>query len=288
MTDPPQRGTLNPASNLNNRGKWTDAPVDFFAHFPAGDKSTEPGAAVRSQEKVGRKWTPFAPTKGNFKWRAGVCGDEVGKPQDHMRYERGKSGKPGKFYFGGQITRTFAEGSIMPVEINLVAHHNGFIELHVCDISKCGGFMSEACFKKGHCRHLRRAKNKSCDSGMDKKCGPIDPKFPHRWYLPCTNVPENVQERHGGPKMTWQLPSNFTCKHCVLHWFWSTANTCNPPGVIAYFQGKHGPKNWGNCPGQNGAMGGYSTRAGPCGPNTFPEEYYQCADIAILRSSGRS
>lgn len=280
MTNPPQRGALTPDNKFNANASFPGAPADMKAHFPAGDKDDAPGAAARSQMRVANfNWTPFEPLKEDFKWRAGVCGDEIGKEQEHMR--------GGRFYYDGQITRSYKQGEDIEIEINVVAHHNGFVEIHVCDIAKCGGEISEACFREGHCKPLQRAPNLSCDSGMDLRCAPIDPKYPGRWYLPCTTKPENTQERFGGPKMKFRLPEDLSCQHCVIHWFWSAANTCNPPGVIDFFEGPNGPKTWGDCFGQGGAKGGYSKVQKPCGPDRNPEEYYQCADVAIEPSKAQ-
>lgn len=280
LTDPPQRGTLNPSNKFNRNGLWPSAPIDNKAHFPAGDKDAEPGAALRSQIAAVPFWTPFQPIRPDFQWRAGVCGDLLQPYQQHMRGIHGQ--KNGLFYYHAQNTRNYTQASVIEIEINIIAHHNGFIELHMCDVDKCGGEISEQCFKKGLCHHLIRAPNPSCDSGYDRACAPIDSHYPHRWYLPCTVVRENVQQRFGRQKMTYLLPENLTCQHCVLHWFWTAANTCNPPGVVQFFEGPHRPKNWGQCFGQGGARGGYTKVQKDCGPDRFPEEYYQCADVRIL------
>lgn len=282
MTMPPQRGALTPNNKFNRKGMFPDAPADQKAHFPAGDKSSVPGAGARSQihEAGDAGWSPFEPMTHGFKWRAGVCGDEKGGKQEHVR--------GGQFYYGGIISRTYPQGAVIDIEMNIVANHNGFMELHICDVAKCGGEISEACFKQGHCYQLLRAPNPSCDSGYDLRCAPRDPNYPGRWYLPCATKPENSQERFGGTKMQYQLPEGLACEHCVLHWFWSAANTCNPPGVITFYEGPHGPKNWGTCVGQGGARGGYSKVQKDCGKNRFPEEYYQCADVRITDKGGRS
>ncbi|PXF43927.1 hypothetical protein BWQ96_06296 [Gracilariopsis chorda] len=276
LTDPPQRGVLNPANKFNRGSeRWTNAPMDLKAHFPAGDKNDAPGAAARSQLRASaNNWVPFDPLNPNFRWRAGVCGDPKRGEQQHMR--------GGRFYFGAQITRTYKQGELIPIEVNVVAHHNGFFQFHICDVAKCGGEISEQCFRDRHCYALKRAPNAACDSGFDKQCAPIDPNFPYRWYLPCATKPENSQERMGMDKMLWQLPDNLSCDHCVLQWFWSAANTCNPPGVIAFYDGPNRPRNWGNCFGQSGARGGVTRVQRNCSPRRNPEEYYQCADVRIL------
>lgn len=279
MTDPPQRGILAGNKYAPFIRPIPGAPIDFFAHFPAGDKSTRPGAGKNSQERAaGRNWTPFEPFKRNFNWRSGVCGDPRTGRQDHL--------KGGKYYFDGVITRTYRQGQFLHMRNAITAHHNGFVEVHICDVSKCpGGEISEQCFSEYNaCVQLERTPLVECDSGMSKNCAPIDPNYKGRWYLPCSTGRQ--YDDYGGDYMVWNLPKHLYCDHCVLHWYWVSANTCNPPGVVDYFEGPSGPKNWGSCRGQGGAEGGYTRVQPECGGRIFPEEYHQCADIAIKPLSG--
>lgn len=86
--------------------------------------------------------------------------------------------------------------------------------------------------------------------------------------------------------MRFRLPKNFTCKHCVLHFYYASADRCNPPGVLDYFHGPDRPKRWGTCTGGGGAIGGFSVN-GPCtSKGKFSEEYYNCADIEIRPPGG--
>lgn len=279
MEFPCQRGALNPKVKHTKMCNDLDAPRDFSKHFPAGDKTSSPGAGKRSQERAGKKWNLFEPLKKDFVWRAGVCGDEKKGEQEHMR--------GGKFYHDGKIVADYKQGDVIDITVNLITHHNGFMELHLCDVEKCGGEISEDCFRDGHCYQLQRAPNKSCDSGKDMECGPIDPNYPGRWYLPCPQIPytETKAHRYGGDKMQYLLPTDLSCDHCVLHWYWVAGNSCNPPGVREYFEAPDAPK-WGNCRGQGGARGGFSRNHKDCEGDRFSEEYYQCADISI-KSTGK-
>lgn len=278
LNEPAQRGLLR-GNNLWPHPVDRNAPYDPYSHFPAGDKNSRPGAGKLSQERaVNFNWTPFDPTKSSFKWRAGVCGDPKGGSQDHMR--------GGQYYYDGKIVKTYNQGGILEAKISVVAHHNGFVELHVCNVKQCGGEISESCFRSGNCQKLIRTLEPSCESRDDKGCAPRDPKHPGRWFLPCASGKEI--DVYGGSKMRFRLPENLSCDHCVLHWRWVGANGCNPPGVVEYFRGPRGPK-WGNCPGQGGAIGGYTSVQKTCEGRSFAEEYYQCADIRILsRGGGRS
>lgn len=283
MSTPNQRGTLSGpgrsgAGRCSKRIIDINAPIDYKAHFPAGPKVMRSGVGLRYQQsRAGRfGWVPFTPLISSFRWRAGVCGDQVGRREAHRR--------GGKYYYGGTIAGRYPRGSVIKLGLTVNAHHNGFMELHLCDVRRCGGEISESCFRRGHCMQLRRAPNSGCDSGYHRYCGPIDRYYPGRWYLPCSSHPVNNprQDRWGvgGQGAIEYILPQFKCKHCVLQWFWTAANTCNPPGVYEYFTGPDRPR-WGRCKGQGGARGGFVNSRRPCGGRRFPEEYLQCADIEI-------
>ncbi|PXF41825.1 hypothetical protein BWQ96_08444 [Gracilariopsis chorda] len=250
------------------------APKDYWLHFPAGSKSHSLGAALHSQRAAAGKrgWTPYDPYRADFRWRSGVCGDPLHGAQQHL--------KGGRFYYGGRIVQRYTQGALLGIGMSIVTHHNGFVEVHICDTAKCNGDISKSCFRKGGCTQLRRAYNPVCESAKSPHCGPIDRRYPGRWYLPC-----NSKQRWNDYRpqyATFRLPPHFYCEHCVLQWYWVAANTCNPPGVLDYFDGPNRPA-WGSCSGQGGAKGGVTRIQPPCGRNRFPEEYMQCADIAIDR-----
>lgn len=106
MTTPRQRGALKCDESITMVPTLDeDAPADFKAHFPAGDKSESPGAGKNSQlEAGGGTYEPFAPFDPNFKWRAGVCGDEV---------DGGEHLKGGEFYGDGKIVETYQPGEVV-------------------------------------------------------------------------------------------------------------------------------------------------------------------------------
>ncbi len=268
---PPQRGATN-GNKYSPVAKYDPtASVDHEAHFPAGSKSMTPGAGLKSQTHAAgpRGWTPYEPLSNGFLFRAGVCGDLL-SGGDHLR--------GGKFYNGGKIFKTYRQEDIISIDVAVTTHHNGFFTFYVCDVSKCGGEIGVDCFKRGHCHRLQRAWDERCESRQDKGCAPIDPNYPWRWYLPC---PSGKVSLYGKGKMLYKLPKNLECTHCVLQWYWVTANNCNPPGLLDYFNSNRAP-DWGSCRGQGGAIGGWRRWETLCGGELFPEEYYQCADIEIL------
>lgn len=276
VIEPLPRGMLK-GSNLI---KWlpvfdSRAPRDFKSHFPAGDKSATPGAGLRSQMKTGKmNWTLFQPMNEGFNWRASVCGDDPKGPLSHLR--------GGEYYFGGRIVRTYRAGSIVNFRAVIATHHNGYLAFHLCNVDKCNGEISVGCFTKpGACVALERAYTSVCDQRKSKRCGPIDRSDRTRWYLPC-DAPGH--DRLGdGHTMRYKIPDNFTCEHCVLHSYWTAANSCNPPGVVDYFTGLDRPSHWPRCIGQGGARQGWTAVQKTCGGEKFSEEYYQCADVRVIR-----
>lgn len=275
MLFPCQRGTL-PGNNFVKVPPCDKtAPIDYRPHFPAGDKRPTGGAGKKYQMMLGKyKYETFEPLKPGFRWRAGVCGDKI-SGKDANEHVKG-----GKYYHGGKIVATFKKGSILKMKLAIIAHHKGYIEAHVCNVNKkfCkSGDLTPSCFTKKNCVQLERAPNKVCDSGYSTKCGPKDKNYPGRWYLPCdSNSKVDVYGENG--EIAFKLPSE-PCEHCVLHWAWITAMGCHAEGIGEYFNGPNRPKKWDVCP--NGKRGGFADSKKPCGGPEFPEEYYQCADIAM-------
>lgn len=283
MTEPAQRGITAGHGDFPTKVIFPNDNSDFWPHFPAGDKNTRPGSGKRSQERAAgsRGWTLYEPMKPGFRWRAGVCGDMV-NGNAHLR--------GGKYYNGGKVVRTYQQGGTVNIELAINAHHNGFIQIFLCNVKKCGDEISTSCFRNGHCKELERAFVSECQSGNSRWCGPIDPNYPGRFYLPCTRYPhkDGMIDRFGinPPVIKYRLPSEWSGDHFVLQWYWVSGNGCNVKGTRPYFTGRFGPKKWGKCEGQGGAQGGWSPNQKDCGGNNFPEEYLQCADIAIKPKNG--
>eukprot|EP00171_Calliarthron_tuberculosum_P001300 IDg1300t1 len=86
MVLPPQRGVTN-GFVLGNIPKYArDDVKDVYPHFPAGNKSDIPGAALTSQKKAAgsRGWSLYEPTRSGFKFRSGPCGDLIHQiPGEH-------------------------------------------------------------------------------------------------------------------------------------------------------------------------------------------------------------
>lgn len=88
MATPRQRGALRVKNRLVGDIE-PNAPLDDTAHFPAGNKDDRPGAGHESVvQAAGNFWTPYDPLRDDFRWRAGVCGDELGGEQAHLKVRK--------------------------------------------------------------------------------------------------------------------------------------------------------------------------------------------------------
>ena len=268
---PRQRGMLNPDNNQPGLDKLKvidgATETDFCAHCNNGGGKAAVFSAANSD------WQLYEPLKKDYKFVAGMCGDPLKGDQPHM--------KGGTYYGTGEKVMNYKKGQVIDVELVINAHHNGYSELYMCNLDKCGtDDIDEKCFKEGACEKLMRVESSKCESGDDKGCGPIDEDYPGRWYLPCKSG--EPWQFFGGDngKMQYRLPKDMTCKNCVLQWYWATANSCNPRGMKEYFEGKNKP-NWGDCPGDGGSNGGVALGSAECGGEKSPEEFWGCADVTI-------
>lgn len=217
--DPPQRGTVGgnpfttPPPSVNN---VPEAAKDYKCHFPAGDKNDEPASALNSQIEAGgvRGWMPYEPSRQGFVFRSGPCGDLKGPNQDHMR--------GGKYYYpqdAPAIVAEYEQGGILSATVSVIGHHNGFFEFTLCDVSQCGGEISEECLRNRRlCRKLLREPVPECETGTNMECGPIDRNYPTRFYVPCRQ--HEWVDTYGNGLMKYRLPHDMYCSHCVLQWYW--------------------------------------------------------------------
>lgn len=290
MCEPRQRGNLqrNPVMRVKNLipGKFIWSAYDDLSHFPSGRKPSRKQLGtkaarrigLRSQIRWGRRWRPYEPWKRFFRFRTGPCGDDIGSKQHHMR--------GGRYYYprkNPKIVATYWQGGIMNAKIMISQHHLGFIEFVVCDVKRCGGEISFWCLRQRKiCRKLIRAYDRKCESNRSYECSQTDPNHPTRWYVPCRKGGRGAKSVYRNIK--YKLPNNLHCKHCVIQWYYVSADQCNPPGVVEYYRSFHAPRHW-TCRGVGSSVGGYR-RWGKCGGLVFPEEYYSCADVRIKRRFG--
>lgn len=239
-------------------------------------------------------WRPYAPMDRTtpMRRRFGMCGDK----DESMNAPHMKSGYFSEECEGYPVLSGLKPGSVINLQMQSTAHHQGFFEFFLCDTTTCGGDMSRSCFETNQCVALERQPHGSCESGNDVECGPIDKNYSNRWYIGCPQYPflwggtsEMTEDQTlGGSngKMAYKIPNDFSCGDaCVLQAYWATANVCNPPGLKDYFDYQYSIGNLGNwkgCKGDGATAGGYSPDYDLCGEKEkFPEEFWNCMDISM-------
>lgn len=213
--------------------------------------------------------------------RAGLCGDAKGL-SDHLL---GGSFMPTR-YNTVPIVEYYKSGTQVDFTAEIDTNHNGYFEFFLCDLDACESTdISDTCFKNGFCYRLNRVPHPDCQNpnrNTQYECGPIDIKYPSRWYLPCRNTGHVGIQIVGGPAgtMRYQLPANVSCTHCVVQWYWATANTCAPKGLLTYMKRENNPFGT-TCESDGGGLGTYRSGMSECGGQTIPEEFWSCADVQI-------
>lgn len=177
MTMPRARGTLSTnAFNLPGLG-ITGVPMNGCPFCQNA------GGVVAVQKSGSGVYSPYETTTKSMLFRIGfgLCGDKKSQkaPRDHEK--GGKYGSPSAF----PVSATYKTGPTVTLQIDLNANHNGFFKYYICDVSKCGGDISQKCFQGGHCKKLMGAPVAACDMQQSKDCGPIDPNYPGQFYVPC-------------------------------------------------------------------------------------------------------
>lgn len=275
LCTPRQRGGYRAAdkcgSTLSNP---PDPEIDYCPHCLNGGS-----VSTVAQNLPPGGWEAYNPMETSFaamKTRAGMCGDPKGSTE-HML--------GGRFmpYSTVPIMKTYKAGSDIDLEVEIDTNHNGFFEFFLCNVDTClNNDIGPSCFSERKCHRLTRVPHAACENpsvDTHNECGPIDPLYPGRWYVPCRQGPLHMV---GGAKgtMRYLLPSGVTCHHCVLQWYWATANSCAAPGFVSYFERKNNPFGT-SCPGDGGATGGRRPGISTCGGSTLPEEFWSCSDVQI-------
>lgn len=217
--------------------------------------------------------------------RAGLCGD----PKGNNAHMIGGDFMP---FSAVPIVEVYKEGAEIDFVAEIDTNHNGYFEFYLCDLDKCGkSDIHRKCFKTGACHKLIRVPHADCEDttiNTHYECGPIDHQYPSRWYLPCRNTGHVGIHIVGGETgtMRYKLPANVTCKHCVVQWYWATANSCNPPGVEQYFLNYNYPFGR-ECASDAGGKGAHAPHLQECGSDRLPEEFWSCADVQITLDGRR-
>jgi len=230
------------------------------------------GGGTGTVSSFGEKW-PYPETSATTV-RHGICGDAATVAPKYS----------GPQFTQENIVETYTAGTDIDLSVVITAHHMGWFEFRVCDKSELddpAGEITQACLNR---HQLVRAPS-------DPSVSPIDPAHPERFYTPPRCLFNGAAEME--MTMRYSLPTDLDCEHCVLQWYWVTANTCagdTYEEVIPLF-----PATTTACDGDGGSQGWIPGAVLPsnnmprlCGGAGigYPEEFWNCADITILPAAG--
>ena len=211
--------------------------------------------------------------------RGGAFNNEVNAWCPHCGNGRSVCGDGGEWgpnvdmlgYMDGPQT-TFAPGDIVEMEVDIVAHHQGHFELGIC---------------REHLSHSTENPQACVDELKLKRVPPPGDCVPNDARGDCQPMLESQQERwylspgEGTKKMHFQIPENLLCEACTLQWRWWTGVDGPNPGYGCYYQRMRelgwAAKDW--CHEQCGECDEAAQHAEP---KREPEEFRNCADIAVL------
>lgn len=138
--------------------------------------------------------------------RFGMCGDPWNGVKRHEAF--------GKLAHPPRIARTYHQGQVISVRVDLTANHMGRWSLRLCPLPGSASpsverrYLSQRCFD----RHLLR---RADGAG------------------PYTYVPSSANRLHA----SYRLPPAIACKRCVVQWKYETGNSCSPRGIPAAYTG---------------------------------------------------
>eukprot|EP00041_Stephanoeca_diplocostata_P016952 m.336572 g.336572 ORF g.336572 m.336572 type:complete len:454 (-) comp20539_c0_seq3:6354-7715(-) len=228
--------------------------------------------------------SPFPyPETVNTSARHGLCGDP-------------KNGNE-RYLANGPITQNYTQGQTIDIELTIRTHHRGHMEMFLCDMSQvttAEGVVTQECLNQ---YPLRRDPTDNAISPVDTRDG-----YEGRYYLEpvCAYTQSggtreqyntsltgaaswSLQQPQSLIRAKYLLPENLTCTHCVLQMWWITGNSCNAPGYRTF----NWPSTYSTCSGDGPGMGWWGPSLSDCTAGfTYPEEFWNCADIAITGSGG--
>jgi len=219
---------------------------------------------------------PETPTTAR---RHGVCGDPAGENQ---RYAQ-----------SGRITAEYTQGQIITLEVAVSTHHRGHFEFFLCDMANNIGSVTSECLLQ---TPLLRDPTDTAVSPPDARaefagryyieprCAREDTDATYATSLNATALYTRAAELHRNlqkVRMRYQLPADLTCQHCVLQWVYVTGNSCNAPG----YSSRAWPTVYTDCQGDGPGAGWWGSSLSSCVTASYPEEFWNCADISITSSS---
>ena len=132
-------------------------------------------------------------------YKCGVCGDNYVESRPRPNELGGKYGSH------GIIPRTYSSGSLVDVEIQITAHHQGFFQFKICKMEKNMATEDEACFDS----------DESIVTFADGS----------KQYYITNYFPSSPNKSGYWYSMQIRLPEHLECDHCVLQWRYHTGNS---------------------------------------------------------------
>lgn len=162
----------------------------------------------------------------------------------------------GGTYGAGVITGTYEEGGVVDITLDITANHRGSMQFRVCNVDDPSTDCNEY---SGFSEPLRRA----------------DYPEETRWRIRPQDQGNDLQYT-----MQYRLPEGLTCTHCVLQWWWLTENNGYTKTIAAVNTEYPSP--------QSGDPFIYDSPTGVRISSGWPEEFYNCADIAIQANNNNN
>merc|ERR1712062_572958 len=132
--------------------------------------------------------------------RCGVCGDDYNEARP-LSNELG-----GKYGSSSIIPRTYSSGQLIPIKIQITAHHRGYFQFKICKIESGQATEDEKCFNSN--KSILLFKNGENKFSIDN-------------YKPEGSTGSGTGYWYD---MEVRLPEDLECNHCVLQWRYHTGN----------------------------------------------------------------
>ncbi|EFX65039.1 hypothetical protein DAPPUDRAFT_65736 [Daphnia pulex] len=123
------------------------------------------------------------------KGRCGECGDEWSLPRPRPNDEGGQYGT-------GIKGKTYYQGSVIDITVNISSNHKGYFEFRLCPKSSASELVTQECL---NANLLKMADDTT------------------RFYLP------SQESKPYSPRV--KLPAGLICENCVLQWLYNAGNS---------------------------------------------------------------
>lgn len=274
-------------------------------HLEGGENCPHCGqgnGAVSVKSRANGQW-PTIDAYGSH----GLCGDPFqGTQSTSLSDEK-------YMQYTTNVQRTYTAGSTVGFVVAISTHHKGHFEFRISEHKLDASLESH---QKGqeylNQRVLERVPPEQIydDCVVDDArgdCQPVDVNHKGRWYVPPVASGQSVPGPDWSVEATqlfanlggwgsnaapyayhmyYKIPEDLTCQHCTLQWYWVTGNTCLYDGdYFTYFRNLSAKgwnaRAWSDFAAEDWA----SCSTSCCNSQLFGEEFWNCADIAVIGSN---